>query len=100
MLFQWSDFDPPMRFSVPFRSSESLAPTVVGFLSAAGFFVLIATSSCSNAVSPPNAPKPTKLEQFVASHPAVAAASGTVATPDSFAHEEYHGIDAFVFVNK
>jgi catalase len=35
------------------------------------------------AVSPPDAPKPTKLEQFVATHPAVAAASATVATPDS-----------------
>ena len=52
------------------------------------------------AASPPNAPKPTKLEQFVASHPAVAAASATAATPNSFADEEYHGIDAFVFVNK
>jgi len=52
------------------------------------------------AASPPDAPKPTKLEQFVASHPAVAAASATAATPNSFADEEYHGIDAFVFVNK
>jgi len=51
------------------------------------------------AASPPNAPKPTQLEQFVASHPAVAAASATVSTPDSFADEQYHGIDAFVFVN-
>jgi catalase len=52
------------------------------------------------AASPPDAPKPTKLEQFVATHPAVAAASATVATPDSFAEQEYHGIDAFVLVNK
>jgi catalase len=52
------------------------------------------------AASPPDAPKPTQLEQFVASHPTVAAASATVATPDSFADEQYHGIDAFVFVNK
>jgi len=52
------------------------------------------------AASPPDAPEPTKLEQFVATHPAVAAASATVATPDSFADEEYHGIDAFVLVNK
>jgi catalase len=51
------------------------------------------------AASPPNAPKPTQLEQFVASHPTVAAASATVSTPDSFADEQYHGIDAFVFVN-
>jgi catalase len=52
------------------------------------------------AASPPDAPKPTKIEQFVASHPAVSAANATVATPDSFADEEYFGINAFVFVNK
>jgi catalase len=52
------------------------------------------------AASPPDAVKPTKFDQFLASHPAVAAASATVSTPDSFADEEYHGIDAFVFINK
>jgi catalase len=52
------------------------------------------------AASPPDAPKPTKLEQFVAAHPTVATASATVATPDSFADEEYHGIDAFVLVSQ
>ena len=51
------------------------------------------------AASPPDAPKPTKLEQFVASHPTVRRLCSAV-TPDSFANEEYHGIDAFVFVNK
>jgi catalase len=52
------------------------------------------------AASPPNATKPTKFEQFVASHPSVPAAFATVATPDSFADEEYYGVDAFVFINK
>lgn len=52
------------------------------------------------AESPPNAPKPTKLEQFVAGHPTVAAAAATVATPDSLVHEEYRGLNAFVLVNK
>ena len=52
------------------------------------------------AASPPDAPKPTKFEQFVAAHPTVAASAATVATPGSFAEEEYHGIDAFVPVNK
>jgi catalase len=52
------------------------------------------------ADSPPNAPKPNKFEQFVASHPSVPKAFGTVATPDSFADEQYYGIDAFVFVAK
>jgi len=50
--------------------------------------------------SPPNAPKPTKLEQFFASHPNAPKAIGSLPIPDSFADEEYHGIDAFIFVSK
>ena len=49
--------------------------------------------------SPPDAPKPTKLEQFFASHPNAPKAIGSLPIPDSFADEEYHGIDAFIFVN-
>jgi catalase len=52
------------------------------------------------AASPPDAPKPTKIEQFIAAHPSVPAANATVRTPDSFADEDYYGINAFVFVNK
>jgi catalase len=52
------------------------------------------------AASPPDAAKPTKIEQFVAAHPSVAAANATVQTPASFADEDYYGINAFVFVNK
>ena len=52
------------------------------------------------ADSPPGAAKPTKLDQFLATHPKVPAAIATVATPDSFANEAYHGLDAFIFVNK
>src|SRR6516164_4255965 len=37
------------------------------------------------AASPPDASKPTKFEQFAASHPSVPAAFATVGTPDSFA---------------
>jgi catalase len=51
------------------------------------------------AASPPDAPKPTKLEQFVGRHPAVPASFATVGTPDSFANEEYYGVNAFVLVN-
>ena len=40
--------------------------------------------------------KPTKLDAVRGRHPAVPAACATVATPDSFADEEYFGIDAFV----
>jgi catalase len=49
--------------------------------------------------SPPDAPKPTKLEQFFASHPNAPKAIGSLPIPDSFADEEYHGIDAFIFVS-
>jgi len=52
------------------------------------------------AASPPDAAKPTKFDQFAASHPSVPAALATAATPDSFADEEYYGINAFIFVNK
>jgi catalase len=52
------------------------------------------------AASPPSAPKPTALDKFVASHPTVPAAFATAATPDSYAHEEFWGIDAFALVNK
>jgi catalase len=54
----------------------------------------------SIAASPPDAPKPTKIEQFVASHPSVGAALSTAQTPDSFADEDYYGVNAFVFVSK
>lgn len=52
------------------------------------------------ADSPPDAPKPTKFEQFVAAHPTLPAAAATVGTPASFADENYFGINAFVFVNQ
>ncbi len=42
----------------------------------------------------------TKLEQFFGSHPNAPKAIGSLPIPDSFADEEYHGIDAFIFVNK
>jgi catalase len=50
--------------------------------------------------SPPDAAKPTKLEQFFAGHPNAPKAIGSLPIPDSFADEEYHGIDAFIFVSK
>lgn len=51
------------------------------------------------AESPPGAQKPTKLEQFAAKHPNVPRALATVQTPDSFADEEYYGVNAFVLVS-
>jgi catalase len=52
------------------------------------------------AASPPDAPHPTKVEQFFGVHPNALKAIGSLPIPDSFADEEYHGIDAFIFVNK
>lgn len=57
------------------------------------FFLAIASS-------PPEASKPTPLDRFIMSHPTVSAALATVATPDSLAHEEYRGLNAFVLINK
>nr|WP_294503085.1 catalase family peroxidase [uncultured Rhodopila sp.] len=51
------------------------------------------------AESGPDAPKPTKADEFLAAHPSVGKAFGSVATPVSFASETYNGVDAFVFVN-
>lgn len=50
--------------------------------------------------SPEGTPRPTKLDQFSAAHPTFSASFGSAPTPDSFAHQEYHGIDAFIFVDK
>jgi catalase len=52
------------------------------------------------AASPPDAPHPSKIEQFFRTHPNALKAVGSLPIPDSFADEEYHGIDAFIFVNK
>lgn len=54
----------------------------------------------ASAASPADAPKPTKLDLFVKSHPPVPAALATLGTPDSFADENYFSVDAFVFVDK
>lgn len=51
------------------------------------------------AASPPNAPKPTALDSFVAAHPSVPKALATVRTPSSLARETYYGVDAFIFVD-
>ena len=51
------------------------------------------------AASGPDAPKPTKLDQFVAAHPAVAKVGATARSPTSFARETYNGVDAFIFVD-
>jgi catalase len=77
--------DPSDKLGIPVESENRIV---------AGIRLLLAL-----AASPPDASKPTKFEQFAASHPSVPAAFATVGTPDSFADEEYYGVDAFVFVN-
>lgn len=51
------------------------------------------------ATSPPGAPKSPQLEAFLESHPSVERANATLGTPNSYADEEYNGIDALIFVN-
>ena len=51
------------------------------------------------ATSPPGGPKSEQFEAFLKSHPSVEKANATLGTPDSYAHEQYNGIDAFVFVS-
>jgi catalase len=52
------------------------------------------------AHSGPGAPKPSPIEQFLASHPSVGKAVATVHTPRSFGTESYNGVNAFIFVGK
>jgi len=52
------------------------------------------------AASPPDAPKPTKLDLFFKAHPRASAAFAALQQPDSLADEQYNGVDALVFVDK
>src|SRR5207302_3436383 len=54
----------------------------------------------ANATSPPGGPRSPQLEAFLNGHPSVEKANATLGTPDSFADEQYFGIDAFIFINK
>jgi catalase len=51
------------------------------------------------SVSGPGAAKPTAADTFIASHPSVPKAFGSVSTPASFAQETYNSVNAFIFVN-
>ena len=53
------------------------------------------------AGSPKDAPKPTKIETFLGSHPATLAwIKGLPAIPASFANESFYGLNAFKLTNK
>jgi catalase len=51
------------------------------------------------AASGPDAPTPTKAEQFIGTHPSVLKAFASATTPTSFARDTYNGVNAFVFVD-
>jgi catalase len=51
------------------------------------------------ASSPPGGPPSSQLQEFLKSHPRVKQAGATLSNPASFAEEQYHGINAFIFVD-
>jgi catalase len=92
----------PHGMSVKFHASPTedvdvVANSLAFFPVATGEDFLALLQALS--VSGPDAPKPTNADQFIAAHPSVPAAFGSVHTPASFAQETYNGVDAFIFVN-
>jgi catalase len=88
-----------VKFHMPGRSEADIVMLAVKTFPMAtgeGFRDLLMAIS----ESPDGAPKPTRLDEFAASHPTVLASFNTAGTPDSFAHEEYRGLNAFIFVDK
>lgn len=87
-----------IKFTLPDGSETDMVLNALKFfpVSTGDEFLALLTAI---ADSPPDAPKPTKVEQFVAAHPNVAAASASTATPASYASQEYFGINAFILVN-
>lgn len=51
------------------------------------------------ATTPPGAPRSPQFEAFLQKHPSVEKANALLGTPDSYAHEQYNGIDALIFIN-
>lgn len=86
-----------VRFTLPDGSEMDIVANSLAFFPVAtgeDFLALLQAAGASG----PDAPKPTPLERFVADHPAVPLAVGSVQTPSSFAREIYNGVNAFVFV--
>lgn len=87
-----------VKFHLPDGGEVDLVENSLAFFPVANgeeFLQLLQAAS----VSGPDASKPTKLDQFFASHPQAPKAFGSTTTPTSFARETYNGIDAFVFVS-
>ncbi|MEO6779761.1 MAG: catalase family peroxidase [Bradyrhizobium sp.] len=89
-----------IRFHLPSRASTDLiAHSYRGFPAATPEEFL--TFLRALASSGPDAPKPTALEKFLATHPqAKLFAMAPKPTPASFATEAYYAVDAFRFTNR
>ena len=92
----------PHGMSIKFRPAG--APPVDVVTNSLAFFPVATGEEFAELLkdiseSPPDAPKPTKADQFIAAHPAVPKAFGSTTTPSSFAREVYNGVDAFIFVS-
>jgi catalase len=51
------------------------------------------------ATNPPGGAQSPQFEAFLQNHPSVEKANALLGTPDSYAHEQYNGIDALIFTN-
>jgi catalase len=92
----------PHGISIKFRLPDGSESDIVA--NAYKYFVVATPEDFRDlqlaaAASPPGAPHPTKLEEFLQAHPSVARANAALATPDSFADEQYYGVDAFIFTD-
>lgn len=93
----------PKGMAIKFHMPDAAAVDII--LLALKFFAVASGEAFRDLLvaiseSPPDAPKPTRLDQFAASHPTFPASFASATMPDSFANEEYRGLNAFVLVDK
>jgi catalase len=88
-----------IKFRLPDGSETDMVTNSLKFFPVSTAAELRELFEAVNA-SPPDAPKPTKFEQFVGAHSQVGPAFATARTPGSLAEEEYQGLNAFVLVNQ
>jgi catalase len=93
----------PHGMSIKFHLSDGTASDIV--VNSLKFFTVATPEDFRDlqlaaATSPPGAPQSPQLKAFLEQHPSVEKANATVGAPDSFADEQYYGIDALVFINQ
>ena len=93
----------PHGMSIKFHLPDSTDSDIV--VNSLKFFTVAAPEDFRDlqlaaASSPPGAPASPQLKAFLEKHPSVEKANATVGTPDSFADEQFYGIDALIFINK